>query len=101
VFWGKLRINSGVLRVARGGSGAKAPLLAARPSTVQETGQILDCSFYLPVSMSRDDPVGPELSTLLKTWFLAEWLHTTKATRPNSETSLVLLILMKRGTVNA
>jgi len=27
----KFRINSGVLRVARGGSGAQAPPLAARP----------------------------------------------------------------------
>jgi len=26
-------------------------------STMQETGQIPDCSFYLPVSMSRTDPV--------------------------------------------
>jgi len=31
VFLEKFRINSGVLRVARGGSGAKAPPLAARP----------------------------------------------------------------------
>ena len=51
MFFEKLRINSGVLRVARGGSGAKAPPLAACPSTVQETGLIWDCSFYLPVSM--------------------------------------------------
>jgi len=26
-------------------------------STVQETSQIPDCSFYLPVSMSQDDPI--------------------------------------------
>jgi len=31
-FWTK-NLNSGVLRVARGGSGAKAPPLAARPNT--------------------------------------------------------------------
>ena len=31
VFLEKFRINSGVLRVARGGSGAKVPPLAARP----------------------------------------------------------------------
>jgi len=30
-FMGRLRMNSGVLRVARGGSGANAPPLAARP----------------------------------------------------------------------
>jgi len=29
-FWGTVRMNSGVLLVARGGSGAKAPPLAAR-----------------------------------------------------------------------
>jgi len=57
VFLGKFRINSGVLRVARGGSGAKAPPLAARPSTVQETSQIPGCGFYLPVSMSRNPTV--------------------------------------------
>jgi len=51
------RIISSVVRVARGGSGAKAPPLAARPSTVPKTGQIPDCGFYLPVSMSRDDSV--------------------------------------------
>ena len=49
VFLEKFRINSGVLRVARGGCGAKAPPLAARPSTLQETGQIPYCSFYLLV----------------------------------------------------
>jgi len=32
IFWGKFRMSSGVLRVARGGSGAKAPPLAARPT---------------------------------------------------------------------
>jgi len=58
VLRGKFRMNSGVLRVERGGSGAKAPLLAARPSTVQETGQIPDCGFYLPVSVSRNATVG-------------------------------------------
>jgi len=31
VFLGRFLINSGVLRMARGGSGAKAPPLAARP----------------------------------------------------------------------
>jgi len=31
VFLGKFCINSGVLRVARGGSGAKAPPLAVHP----------------------------------------------------------------------
>ena len=31
VFWGKFCITSGVLRVARGSSGAKAPPFAARP----------------------------------------------------------------------
>ena len=27
-------------------------------STMQETGQIAECGFYVPVSMSRDDPEG-------------------------------------------
>jgi len=31
--------------------------LPAVESSVQETGQILDCGFYLPVSMSRNDLV--------------------------------------------
>jgi len=31
-LWLKIRVDSGWLRVARGGSGAKAPLLAARPA---------------------------------------------------------------------
>jgi len=33
-FWGTVRMNSGGLRVACGGSGAKAPPLAARPNRV-------------------------------------------------------------------
>ena len=37
VFWGKFRMYSGVVRVARGGSGVKAPPLAARP--VPGTGE--------------------------------------------------------------
>jgi len=36
-FWEKIRMDSGVVRVARGGSGAKAPLLAARPEDVPVT----------------------------------------------------------------
>jgi len=36
-FWG----NSGVLRVARGGSGAKAPPLAARPKLADWGGSFL------------------------------------------------------------
>ena len=60
-WWKRLtvRLDSGWLRVARGGSGAKAPPLAERPSTVQETGQIPDCGFYLPVFMCRDATVQP------------------------------------------
>jgi len=30
-FWAKLRMHSGVLQVARGGCGAEAPPLSARP----------------------------------------------------------------------
>jgi len=38
---GKFRTNSGVLRVARGGSGAKAPPLAARPKPAGWGGSFL------------------------------------------------------------
>jgi len=41
VFLDKFRINSGVLRVARGGSGAKAPPLAARPKLAGWCGSFL------------------------------------------------------------
>jgi len=37
-FWGTVRMSSGVLRVARCGSGAKAPPLAARPKVEISTG---------------------------------------------------------------
>ena len=53
-----IRMYSGVLQVAHGGSGAKAPPLAARTSTVQETSQIPDCGFYLPVFMCCDATVN-------------------------------------------
>jgi len=51
-------MDSGVLQVARGGYRAKAPPLAARPTTVQETGQIPGCGFYLPVFMSLNPTVA-------------------------------------------
>ena len=35
-FWGTVRMNSGQLQVARGGSRAKAPPLAACPRDVQD-----------------------------------------------------------------
>jgi len=41
VFLDKFRINSGVLRVARGGSGAKAPPLAVRPKLASWGGSFL------------------------------------------------------------
>ena len=43
VFLEKFRINSGVLRVARGGSGAKVPPLAARPGAWEES---LDAPYH-------------------------------------------------------
>jgi len=41
VFFNKFRINSGVLKVARGGCGAKAPPLAARPKLAGWGGSFL------------------------------------------------------------
>jgi len=42
VFLDKFRINSGVLRVARGGCGAKAPPLATRPKLAGWGGSFLN-----------------------------------------------------------
>jgi len=47
-FWGTVRMNSGVLPVARGGSGAKANPLAARPNVSR-----------LDHERNREDDISP------------------------------------------
>ena len=49
-------ISYKLLRVESGERDKDIPL-AARPSTVQETGKIPDCSFHLPVIISQNHPV--------------------------------------------
>jgi len=49
VFLGKFRINSGVLRVARGGSGAKAPPLAAPPKLA---GRVAVSSWFIETTLA-------------------------------------------------
>jgi len=53
VFLDKFRINSGILRVARGGCGAKAPPLAARPKLAGWGGSFLNNAGRLVAGIIR------------------------------------------------
>ena len=59
VLWKKFRMDSGVLRVARGGSGADAPPLAthpdARPLLAFQCGSLYPDPFSQPHVLGRRD----------------------------------------------
>jgi len=59
VFLGKFRINSGVLQVARGGSGAEDPPLATRPRLPPRDlgvrgASIVRCGLWCLVCLNSD-----------------------------------------------
>jgi len=96
MFLEKFRIHSGVMRVARGGSGAKAPPLAARPDALPLLSSECGKQYRDPFSLSSSVlPWGGGI------FFLLLCRHTTSPPITSGRLVSFLLLLFCHHTASA